>query len=61
MTNDSAMPNDSVERPVVIAAVVVLLVVLAIESVAVFATFRDPQVPHASARSLINAFIDRVN
>ena len=61
MTDDSAMPNDSVERPVVIAALVVLLVVLAIESVAVVATFRNPQAPHANAHSLINAFVDRVN
>jgi hypothetical protein len=61
MTSDSAMPNESVERGVVIAAVVVLLVVLAIESVAVVSTFRNPQTPHANARSLINAIIDRVN
>jgi hypothetical protein len=53
------MTNDSVERPVVVAALVALLAVLVIEGAAVAAIFGDPQVPYAASRSLINYVVER--
>jgi hypothetical protein len=58
---ESAMNGDPVERPVAVAALLVLLTILAIEGVAVAATFRQPQAAHATARSLINYVVERLH
>jgi hypothetical protein len=48
------MAGDAVERPVVLAALVALIAILAIESAGVAATFRNPQPASAPTPSLIN-------
>jgi hypothetical protein len=50
-----------VERPVVVAASLALLAVLTIEGAAVVATFRDPQAPQVTTRSLMNYVVERVH
>jgi hypothetical protein len=55
------MTGDSVERPVVVAALLALLAILAIEGAAVAAIFREPQAPQSTARSLINYVVERLH
>lgn len=55
------MNGDPVERLVVVAALLALLAILALEGAALAATFRHPQAPHATARSLINYVVERLH
>jgi hypothetical protein len=55
------MTDDFIERPVVIAALVVLLAILTIEGAAVLATYREPEAPRTPAKSLINYIVEHAS
>jgi hypothetical protein len=54
------MADDSIERPAAVAALLALLVILVIEGAAVTATFRQPQTPRTTERSLINHIVEEL-
>jgi hypothetical protein len=53
------MTGESLERPVVVAALLALFVVLAIESAGVVSAYWDPQAPQPTTRSLFNYALER--